>query len=166
MEEMRAACVVQLDRIRALAPRCGFRPVTLPDSFRGAHLAIVLDESVYVALSLEFGMDVLFVTSGVLRDVTDDRLTALQACNALTRSRPAFPCFLAPADGPYGSDVILQQGHPLSLVHEAPGFFKFSVETMSSVTAKMRERLESEGLGGAPYRWNDEDIHRLTIRAL
>jgi hypothetical protein len=165
IDQLWTSTLEQLNRLQALAEQCGFASTQLSNTPSAAHTAIVLGETEFVVLSMEVGADgLLFLSSGVLRDITADKLTALEGCNACTRSRPAYPCFLAPADGPLGCDVIIQQAHPTQLLFEAPGFFKHSIESSPDVTRNTRERLLA--LGGYPFGWTEEEARRLAARAV
>lgn len=157
----------ELHRLQALAERCGFATQEIPRSSSAAHAGIIVDEMGFVVLSRERGADGgLFISSGVLQDITADEATALGACNARTRSRPSYPCFLARADGPFGADVIIQQSFPPPLLFEAPGFFKYCIESQPDVVRDTRERLLGQGVGGDPFRWTDQDAQRVAARAV
>lgn len=167
IDELWAPTMDELNRFRMLAEQCGFASQEIPRSPSAAHAGIVVDETDFVVLSLEFGAHSNpHISSGVLRDITADEPTALEACNARTRSRPSHPCFLARADGPLGADVIIQQSFPSQLLFETPGFFKYCIESLPDVVRDARERLLGQGLGGYPFRWTEQDAQRVATRAM
>jgi hypothetical protein len=166
IDELWAPTIAELNRLRALAQQCGFASQEIPRSPSAAHAGIVL-ETDFVVLSLELGVQGSpYISSGVLRDITVDERVALEACNARTRSRPTHPCFLARADGPLGSDIIIQQSFPPPLLYETPGFFKYCIESRPDVVSDARERMLELGLGGRPFTWTNEDAQRLAARAV
>jgi hypothetical protein len=167
IDQLQGPASDELNRLRTLAGRCGFTPEQLANTASAVHAVIALGEADFVVLSIEFGTEsLLFLSCGVLGHITADKLTALEGCNACTRSRPAYPCFLAQADGPLGCDVIVQQAYPTQLLFEAPGFFKHSIESSAGVTRETRERLLAAGLGGRPFTWTKEEAQRVAARAV
>jgi hypothetical protein len=154
----------QLDRIRQLATDRGYKFADLTHGLAlMASIGIAFGETEYVLLGIMMGApEKLYITSGVLRNIRQDRLAALEACNARTRGNPGFPCFFG--DGPEW-DIVLQQAHLVELMFRAPAYFDLCVEEVPNAVNSFREVLAEADLGGSPFHWREDDLERLVQRS-
>lgn len=154
----------QIDFVVAWATETGFRCAPVPAHASTKNAGVVFDEDDYLLLGIMDGTPSLYLTSGVVQRIREDRVAALEAANSWTRSNPAFPCFFA--DGPHGWDLVLQQKLPLQLVVDAPEFVKSCIGSMPGLTRNMRATAASLGLVGEPFRWTPDDLRRLAARSM
>lgn len=141
------------------------RYIQLPESPFGVGLSVSYGNDRYSIISINYGEAPYnaFVSSGVLRDVHQDRAVLLDACNTATRNNPAFPVFLHDAEN--GWDVIASSGFPIHLLARNPGFLREYLNAQAcELVAQQREVLQGLGVGGVPY--TAEDFPRLLIRSL
>ena len=93
MDELVALAQQQLERVKVPCTQSGFKYLDLPPEFVGVGIAIGLSETDYVVLSVMGGggEEQLMTTSGILNDITQDRLGALEAANHFNQSNTAYP---------------------------------------------------------------------------
>jgi hypothetical protein len=166
----------QLGRLKGVAEAEGFSCHDVYDGeiLRGIGLgvgfAIPLSDgedgvSEVAAVSLSCGSPQLaYLTGGVLRDVTQDRMTILETCNRATWDNPGFPAFLHAND--LGWDVLLQTRLPVEAFVGRPDLFGALVGSMPKFLEKVRAGLVSGQVTGSRYGWNTTDVRRLVGRSL
>ena len=167
MFELLEPARAQMRRVMALATQVGLHHVDLGECAIGVGVGIPFDETHVVLLSISGGGNEsqLLITSGVVRDIGPDDLGALRFCNDKTRDNPSLPCFVHQAE--VGTDVLLQLRHPVNVLLATPQWFRSLVEAMPPYTDGVRRDLaEKAGVGGQPYRWDGEDLHRLLLRSM
>ena len=103
----------------------------------------------------------LNVTSGILRDIKQDRLTALSLCNGMVRDNPAYPIYLH--DAPMGWDILISNIFSIRMLFESPTSFANAVHALPQVADNVRPKFLEAGLGGQPFNWNTEDLNRLLM---
>jgi len=144
----------------------GVQSVDLAAKVFGVGLAVAFDPDSYTVLSVQGPPNdgQLMLTCGVLRDVTQDRLRVLDACNRHTQNLPAFAVYLHDAE--LGWDVLMQQSFPLRLLLDVPPFYLSLIEGMPKVANQAREAMSQASVGGVPYTWTVDDVDRLFTRSL
>jgi hypothetical protein len=151
-----------IKEIGQLTNRVGLQFADVPDGVVSVGIAIAFGETDFVLASIMGGDESqVSLSCGVRRDVKQDQLAALTLCNYLTRNRPAYPIYLHEA--PIGWDILLSTGFPLQVLLNSPAFYKALVLGLPEVVEEARTTADEDGLGGEPYRWNAEDLHRLLI---
>lgn len=167
-DELLAAAKVSLDRVKSLASQVGLKYVELPrpEAPVGVGIAMAFGEMRYVVLSIMGGGNEgqLNLTAGVLRDIRQDRDSALTLCNGMVRDNPVYPIYLH--DAQIGWDVLVSNVYPIQLLIDNPTFFANAVRALPIVADDARSKFAEAGLGGQPFRWNDEDIARLLIESM
>lgn len=143
----------------------GLRYTELGDIFLGVGAAVRGPGAGYCVLSVGAGGNELVVnlTIGVLKDIDQNRLAALDACNRLTRDNAAYPYFLH--DASTGWDVLMQVRLPVGVVVDAVEYFLDLIVELPGVAGASQAQLVGE-LGGVAYTWSDPDIQRLLLRSL
>ena len=117
-------------------------------------ISIPSAEPELLVFAIEAGTPCVYISGGVLRGVAD-RLRALEAANAWTRSNPAFPCFV-PGDDASGTTSIVQQlKFPLALLADAPEFARSSIDHMADVLLERRGGAIEDGIAGVPFATQD-----------
>jgi hypothetical protein len=106
----------------------------------------------------------LFLTTPVLRDVNQDRLAVLDACNSQTRDNASFPTILHDADA--GWDVLVQQVYPIQMLGYGADWIEVNVRGIAGVGAQIRDKMAPLGIGGLAYQWTNEDLDRLFLRSM
>ncbi len=166
----------QLGRMKGVAQAEGFSCHDVYDGeiFRGLGMGVGFviplsdgDEGVseVAAVSVSCGAPQLaYLTGGVLRDVTQDRMTIFEACNRATWDNPGFPAFLHAND--VGWDVLLQTRLPVDAFVARPDLFGALVGSMPKFLEKVRAGLASGQVAGSRYEWNTADVRRLVGRSL
>jgi hypothetical protein len=153
---------VRLGRIKMLVDRAGIRYITLAETSWSLGVAVAWGETDIIVVSIPTGTPhYAYFTQGLLKNVVQDRLAALEGANNRTCENPEFPVFLHDADN--GWDILLQQTYPVQLLTEVPAFFESRLQT-TEVAASIRAELQPS-LGGTPYRFEDTDLARLLMRA-
>jgi hypothetical protein len=157
----------QLERVRGLTRHVGFKFVELAPFPVGVGIGIAWGKQEYVVLTVAGGGSEhqLSITSGVLRDIRQDRLSALDTCNRLTQNNAAYPVYLHDAEA--GWDILVQQTFPIEVLFAVPEFFASSCTNLPIVSANTREEFASRSsVGGVLYDWNEHDLHRLFLRSM
>jgi hypothetical protein len=117
------------------------------------------EEFVVVTISGPPNDNTVYLTTGVLRDVSHDRMVLLELCNSLTAENAAFPTYLHDSD--LGWDVHIQQSLPVQLLMDVPPFFLATLGSLPGAASGARERALAVNAGGRHYQWNEEDVERL-----
>ena len=167
LEEWEAAARRTIGVIDQTLAHLGFNAVDLTGpGLIGLGRAVGWPDDKYCMISVGLGGSetMVNVVNGVLRDIRQDRMPALEACNRLTRDNSTFPCVLHDAEA--GWDILLSQRLPISVFALDPDFLKTCLEAQLMIADSIREDLEIVSLGGNRYRWNDDDVNRLLIRSL
>jgi hypothetical protein len=167
IDEMIASANSQLGRIKALCARVGLQYVELADGMFGVGAGIGFGEAGYVILSIMGGGNEskLMITSGILKDIKQDRLAALTACNSFTRENTLFPVFLHDAQN--GWSLLVQLTYTVDLMLDNPEYFELVVRTTPKIAAQHRAELaEKYDLGGRLWQWTGEDVTMLLAKSL
>jgi hypothetical protein len=167
VEELIALAKSQLGQIKALCAQVGLKYVELPDDVFGPGVGIGFGEAGYVVLSVMGGGNEgkLMITSGILKDIKQDRLTALTACNALTSGNTLFPVYLH--DARNGWSVLMQLTYTINLLLDNPEYFSLVVRSTPQMAAEHRAEIaEKYDLGGQPWQWTAEDLSMLLTKSL
>ena len=161
--DLLAAAKETLERIKLLTNQVGLKYVELPEAPLGVGIAIVFAETQYTVLAVMGGgnENQLNVTSGILRDIRQDRLTALSLCNGMVRDNPAYPIYLH--DAPMGWDILVSNVFSIRMLFESPTFFANAVHALPIVADNVRPKFWEANLGGQPFNWNAEDLNRLMM---
>jgi hypothetical protein len=162
-EDLLAAAKVALERIKSLTAQVGLKYVELPEAPVGVGIAVAFGGTQYVVLSVMGGGNEgqLNITSGILRDIQQDRVTALGLCNGMVRDNPAYPIYLHEA--PMGWDILVANLFSIRLLFESPTFFANAVRALPLVADSVRPKFWEANLGGQPFNWNTEDLNRLLL---
>lgn len=157
--------VQKLTKIKNLLDEAGLKYVDLGEGLNCVGVGLTRDEGGWAVVSVAAGglENAVTITVGVLKDVTQDRPTVLEACNAATRDNPTYPVFLH--DAQQGWDILVQQQFHIDLVLKNPGYFRGSLENLPRYAELRRPDLQTAGIEGHEYTWNDEDRRRLLIRS-
>lgn len=167
MDELLGIASHQLERIKVAVAQAGLKYLELSSTPFGVGVGIAWSEFDFVVLSVLGGgsENQLMITSGVLRDIKQDRLAVLDACNRRNQNNTAYPFYLHDAE--VGWDILVQLTFPIELLLDAPPFFAASMTNLPQVAQMARDDFVAKwSLGGEPYRWNDDDVKRLLIRSL
>jgi hypothetical protein len=167
VDDIIAVAKQQLKRIKVALTQADLNYAELPDQVFGVGVAVGFSQAEYVVLSVMAGgmENQLMMTGGILKDVNQDRLAALDACNRFNQSNTAFPVFLHDAE--IGWSILVQQTHPIEVVLDVPEFFIGNVRSIPQIVAQYRETLAKEwSLGGRPWAWNEEDHRALLMSSM
>jgi hypothetical protein len=161
--DLLADAKASLERIKLLTNQVGLKYVELPEAPVGVGIAIAFAETQYTVLSVMGGgsENQLNVTSGILRDINQDRLTALSLCNGMVRDNPAYPIYLH--DAPMGWDILVSNVFFIKMLFESPTYFANAVHALPKVADHVRSKFWEANLGGKPFNWNTEDLNRLLL---
>ena len=107
---------------------------------------------------------VLYLTCGVLRDIRQEQLAALNVCNEINQGGAPFACFLHDAEA--GWDILAQSKMPVALAFQAPQFFSSAVKGLPGAIEEMRPKFASAELAGERYQLSREDVGRLFFRSM
>ena len=147
-----------------MATQVGLRYAELPRPVApvGVGIAIGFGETQYVILSVMGGGESqLYITSGILRDIKQDRLAALSLCNDIVKNNPSYPIYLH--DAPMGWDILVANVFSIRMLFESPTFFVNAVRGLPIVADNVRPKFWEANLGGQPFNWNIEDLNRLLL---
>lgn len=169
MEEFRELARAQLGRIKALCSQVGLKYAELPDPVIeiGVGFAVGFGADGYVILSVLAGGNEgkVMITNGLLKDIRQDRLAALNACNSMTSGNSLFPVYLHDAET--GWSLLMQLTYPVDLLLGNPDYFAMIVPTTLQVAAQHRADLaEKYDLGGQPWQWTADDLGLLLLKSL
>ncbi len=145
----------------------GLKYVELPVPPIGAGIAVGFGDAGYVILSVLGGGNEgkLMITSGILKNIKQDRLTALNACNFFTSGNSLFPVFLHDAES--GWSLLMQLTYPVELLLDNPDYFAMIVRTTTQVAAQHRTEFPGKfDLGGQPWEWTADDLGMLLLKSL
>ena len=176
LAERFAAVQAQLMRLRAVAESEGFachivdedQGTGLGGVGMGVGFVIPLGEEGAhepIAVSLSASRPALaYLTAGVLRDVSQDRMAILETCNRATWDNPGLPAFLHAND--LGWDVLLQTVQPVEVFVGRPDLLAALVGAAPKFLGMVRSALATRQVTGSPYGWTREDTRRLVGRSL
>jgi hypothetical protein len=167
VDELLGVAAGQLERIKVAISQLGLKYVDLAPATFGVGIGIAWGETEFVVLSIAGGgnENQLMMTSGVLRDVKQDRLAVLDACNRRNQNNSSYLFYLHDAE--VGWDVLLQNTYPIELLLDVPPFFQAVVTSLPRETQEARTQFAEEwSFGGEPYRWNDDGVARLLLRSM
>lgn len=167
LDELIALARTQLGRIKALCDQVGLKYVELPDNLFGPGVAVGFGDTDYVVLSIMGAGNEgkLMITSGILKDIKQDQLAALIACNSFTSENTLFPVFLHSAQN--GWSLLMQLTYPVDLLLDNPDYFSLVVRTTPQLVTQHRGELaEKHDLGGQPWQWTTEDLNMLLAKSL
>lgn len=162
-EDLLAAAKATLERVKSLTVQIGLKYVELPEAPVGVGIAVAFGGTRYTVLSVMGGGSEgqLYITAGILRDIQQDRLTALGLCNGMVRENPAYPIYLHEA--PMGWDILVSNMLSIRVLFESPTFFANAVRALPLVADNVRPKFWEANLGGRPFSWNSEDLNRLLL---
>jgi hypothetical protein len=163
LQDFLAAAKANLERIKLLTTQVGLKYIELPETPFGAGIAIAFAGTQYTVLSVMGGgiEGQLNVSSGILRDIKQDRVTTLSLCNGMVRDNPAYPIYLH--DAPMGWDILVSNVFPIRMLFESPTFFANAVHALPQVADNVRPKFLEAGLGGQPFNWDFENLNRLLM---
>jgi hypothetical protein len=167
VEELTGLASRQLGRIKALCAQEGLNYIDLPDHVLGVGVGIGFGATGHVVLSVMAGggEGKLMITSGILKDIKQDRLAALIACNSLTSGNSLFPVFLHDAEN--GWSVLMQLTYMIDLMLDNPEYFSLVVRTTPQMAAQHRAEIAAKyDLGGQHWQWSAEDLSMLLAKSL
>lgn len=167
MDELVAVATQQLNRIKLVLNQAGVKYVDLGGQLFGVGAAVGFGPNDFVVLAVMGGgmENQLLITSGILNNIRQDRLPALEVCNRFNQSNTAYPVFLHDAEK--GWAILTQQTLPIELLLDAPAHLVGVVRALPQVAKNYRESLtEKAALGGEPWSWNDEELGQLLIRSM
>lgn len=166
MDDFLADAKVTMERLKALTIQIGWTYIALQEFSTGGGIAIGFGSTQYTVLSVMGGGNEgqLNITAGVLRDIQQDRLTALNICNGLVRDNPAYPVYLHDAD--IGWDILDSNVFFVQLLFENPAFFAKSVRALPQVADLVRPTFLEAGLSGQPFNWDEDNRTRLFIESM
>ncbi len=147
--------------------KLGLQYSPLPEHSVGAGHAIAFREDVACVASCSMYLgDQFSITWGINRDVDQDRLKVLDACNRHNQDHPAYPMQLHDAIASW--DTLLVLVFPLQLFRAEPDFIQaWQLNPgFCDFVDQARETLNEAGVGGTPYQWNPDDMNRLLSRSL
>jgi hypothetical protein len=164
MSDFLDSATSQLNRLMAIVTQLDLKYIDLPPAPMATGFGVAFGDTEFVVAAIAGTNEAsCYLTSGVLRDIVRDRLPVLEACNSRTSANPAYPCFLHDAE--IGWDVLIQTSYPVQLLVDVPPFFGACLRSFSSEADRIRADFGDKGLGGAPYCWAEDDVHRLLMRA-
>jgi hypothetical protein len=151
---------------RGLLDQLGIRYVDLPENMFGVGVAVAFGEETVQVISVigPPNDQQVMLTGGIFRDMTQERLEILNACNRHTQGLTAFPVYLHDADA--GWDILVGTRYPVGVLVRCPDLLDVSVRAIPQLIDQGRKSFTEAGIGGSPYRWNDEDINRLFLRSM
>lgn len=167
MDELIALAKSQLGRIKALCSQVGLKYIELPDDVFGAGIGVGFGETGNVVLSVMGGGSEgkLMITSGILWDIKQDRLAALNACNSFTSGNTLFPVYLHDAQN--GWSLLMQLTYTIDLLLDNPDYFDLVVRSTPQMAAQHRAEIaEKYDLGARPWQWTAEDLSMLLSKSL
>ncbi len=155
-----------LNEVRQALTVAGIKHVDVPKFVMGGGVAVAWSDDFFAVMSVaNFNDQEIKITYGVLRNINQDRLSALEYCNLHNQNFVTYPTYLHDAEN--GWDIILQNVLPLQILRDSPEFVVgFYLHGSSEVIDDLRTKAAELGLGGQPYRWNDEDASRLLAKSL
>ena len=111
-EDLLAAAKMALEHIKYLTAQVGLKYVELPEAPVGVGIAVAFGGTRYAVLSVMGGGSEgqLDIASGILRDIQQDRVTALSLCNGMVRDNQAYPIYLH--DAPMCWDILVENLFP------------------------------------------------------
>src|SRR5437899_5358611 len=92
--ESREEASKQLQIIKGLVGQLDLKYQDIRPSPLGLGIGIAWSQTRFVVLSVPLTATLAFITGGVLRDIDQDRLTALTLCNTRNQGTTAYPFFL------------------------------------------------------------------------
>ena len=160
-------CQRQMDRVVALLSQLGLRYVQIPRVLFGVGVGIGFSRTDFVVVSILGGgaENQVMITSGILKDITQDRVAALEAANSLTRNNTAYPVFLHDAQA--GWSMLMQTSLPIPVVLNNPQYLDVVVQGLPGLAEECRATIaERWPLEGVAWEWTDGDLDGLLIRSL
>ncbi len=166
IDEAQQRVAASLNEIRQTLTQAGLKYIDAAPFVMGGGVAVAWSESFFAMLSVANFLDQqLNITYGVLRNINQDRLAALDYCNRHNQNLAAYPTYLHDAEN--GWDVLQQNVLPMQVLRDAPQFvLGFYLGGSSQIVDELRAKAVEQGLGGVPYQWNDEDVNRLLATSL
>ncbi len=100
MDEFTALAAQQLERVKVTCSQIGLKYVELPPWFMGLGIAIGFGETDYTVLSILGGgsESQLMTTSGILKNINQDRGAALHAVNRFNQQNSSYTVYLHDAE--------------------------------------------------------------------
>jgi hypothetical protein len=167
LEQWEAAARRTIGMICSGLEQIGLRWVELQGpGMIGLGLAVGWPDDRFNVISVGLGgsEDTVNISAGILRDVAQDRVRILDACNRLTRDNATFPCFLHDAEA--GWDVLTSLRLPVGVFASNIAFLNLYLESQALVCENLRSDPDLASLGGAAYTWDEADVNRLLTRSL
>ncbi len=167
MDELVALAAQQLERVKVTCSQIGLKYVQLPSQFLGVGIAIGFGETDYTILSIMGGgsESQLMTTSGILKNITQDRGAALQAVNRFNQENTSYTVYLHDAEA--GWSLLVQRTTPIEVFLDTPTYLNALVRALPMAVQEMRQKLAQETvLGGEPWSWNPQDHNQLLIRSM
>lgn len=156
----------QLSNLKQLTAELGLQFVDIPEHSMGVGFGVAFGQTEFSLVSvLAKNEGTAFITSGVLRDINkDDRLGALEQCNAVVSEGTGVPVFLHDADA--GWDLIAQVSVPAQVLFDVPPYYESLLRGVAETSTELRPKFQEAGLRGEVYRWDNVDAARLLSRSL
>jgi hypothetical protein len=166
IDEAQQRVAVSLNEIRQALTQGGLKYLDAGPFVMGGGVAVAWSDTFFAMLSFGNFLDQqLNITYGVLRNINQDRLGALEYCNLYNQNFAAYPTYLHDAEN--GWDVLQQNVLPMQVLRDAPQFvLGFHLGGSAQIVDDLRAKAVERGLGGVPYRWNDEDVNQLLAKSL
>ncbi|MDP9459911.1 MAG: hypothetical protein M3Q22_06575 [Actinomycetota bacterium] len=133
----------------------------------GLGIAIGFGETDYTVLSILGGgsESQLMTTSGILKNINQDRGAALHAVNRFNQQNSSYTVYLHDAEA--GWSLLVQRTTPIEVFFDSPSYLNALVRGLPMAVQEMRQQIAQEtALGGQPWRWNPQDHNDLLIRSL
>ena len=172
MEDFLAIPRATLTKIKAVIAQMGsqysqleLQYVELPENPLGIGIAVTSGGAYYSVISILMSTQGQFnITSGILRDIQQDEVSALRLCNKMVRDNPAYPIFLH--DAPIGWDILVETTLPTALLFDSPLVVANTTYGLPRIAEAARPAFLEANLGGRPFNWDSEDINRLLLVSL
>ena len=167
MDELIALAAQQLERVKVACSQLGLKYLELEPTFVGVGVAIGFGETDYTVLSVMGGgsEEQLMTTSGILKDIDQDRPASLEIVNRFNQRNSAHTVYLHDAE--VGWSLLVQRTTPVEVFLDSPSFLSALVRGLPMAVQEFRRELAQEThLRGEPWTWTAEDRSSLLIRSM
>jgi hypothetical protein len=144
----------------------GFNTPDRPNFMGGGHVLEFADDVIVAVTAQSYNDHQFSITYGIAKDVAQEKLKVLEACNRHNQDLTAYPVLLHDAET--GWDVLMKLTYPVQLFRDVPEFVLGWAlnEGMGEMVRSARTRLAEADLVVTPHRWNLEDAIRLHLRSI
>lgn len=167
MDELIALAAQQLERVKVACSQLGLKYLELEPTFVGVGIAIGFGETDYTVLSVMGGGSEgqLITTSGILKDIDQDRPAALEIVNRFNQRNSAHTVYLHDAE--VGWSLLVQRTTPVEVFLDSPNYLAALVRGLPMAVQEFRQELAQEThLGGESWTWTAQDHSDLLIRSM